>query len=52
MKKCNVCGFEIESGKANPSLTETHNGKEYTFCCPLCQSTFKTLPDKFSNPTI
>lgn len=49
MEKCSVCGYEIESENANPQLAESYNGKTYRFCCPLCQSTFKTLPEKFAN---
>ncbi|HBI04061.1 MAG TPA: transcriptional regulator [Paenibacillaceae bacterium] len=45
--KCDVCGFEIESKNANPDLKEDYQGKTYNFCCPLCQATFKTLPEQF-----
>lgn len=45
-KKCVVCSFE--SNEKNPALTESYQGKTYSFCCPLCHSTFKTLPDQFA----
>lgn len=47
--KCDVCGFEIETENANPNLTQEHQGKTYNFCCPLCQATFKTLPEQFES---
>lgn len=45
--KCNVCDYE--SNEKNPHLQETYKGKTYQFCCPLCQSTFNTIPDQFAD---
>ncbi|WP_018392731.1 MULTISPECIES: YHS domain-containing protein [Bacillaceae] len=47
MNKCDVCGFE--SNAKNHQLTATYNGKTYTFCCPMCEATFKTLPKQFES---
>lgn len=42
---CTVCGFE--NSDKNPTLSESYKDNTYYFCCPLCQGTFRALPEHF-----
>ncbi len=41
---CPVSGEET-----NGKITQTYNGKTYSFCCPKCVKNFKDNPEKYLN---
>lgn len=42
------CAIEQEHA-ADPTVTYTHNGKVYAFCCEDCIDAFKKDPAKYAN---
>jgi YHS domain-containing protein len=40
-----VCGKRINRNKAH--IVVEYKGQDYLLCCPLCQSEFERIPEKY-----